>query len=193
MPRITSGRWTATRRSRRRSRAGAEALAAVMRYLLKLQSGSSHSLGKKSVHAIQNFNGRARSVNVSAQLGAIAHAVREIARELFHFTDGVGPFGVDQIPEIRGEQLIAVPLARFVVGTGGGELRDLAENPRIIGSGAANHHGVAAGFAEHAHGVLRRIDIAVADHRHAHGALDVTNHVPIGAPGVALLARRSEE
>ena len=86
-------------------------------------------------------------------------------------------------------KLVAIPLARLVVGSRRGELRDLAENPGIVGRGASDHHGVASGFAQHAHRVFGRVDVAVADDGHAHGLLHIANDVPIGAPGVSLRAR----
>ena len=61
-------------------------------------------------------------------------------------------------------------------------------DPGIVRRGAADHHGVAAGFAQHAHGVRWRVDVAVADHPHAHSLLLVANHVPVGAARVTLRA-----
>ena len=83
----------------------------------------------------------------------------------------------------------AIRLGRLVVRTRFAELRDLTEDPGIVGGGAADHHGVASRFAQHAHGVFGRVDIAVADHGHAHGLLHVTDDVPIGAACVPLRAR----
>jgi len=53
-------------------------------------------------------------MHVAAKLRAVANAEGEIAGELFHFSDGVGPFGVDQIPKIGGEQAIAIQFGGLV-------------------------------------------------------------------------------
>ena len=44
-----------------------------------------------------------------------------------------------------------------------GVLRDLAEDPRVRGRGAADHDGVAVGGVDHGGGVLGGADVAVAD------------------------------
>ena len=65
---------------------------------------------------------------------------------------------------------------------------NLAEDPGIGTGAAADHDGVASGFADHAHRVLRRDDIAIADHRDFDGGFDFGDAAPIGFTGVPLLA-----
>jgi len=48
----------------------------------------------------------------------------------------------------------------------------LAENPRICGGRAANHHRVATGFAHHAGGIFGSVYIAIADYWNLNGLLD---------------------
>src|SRR5204862_6086833 len=68
-------------------------------------------------------------------------------------------------------------------------LLHLGKNPRVGGGGAADHDGVAAGFAHHARGVFRLVDVAVADHGNLHGLFDGGDDAPVGGAGVALRAR----
>ncbi len=65
----------------------------------------------------------------------------------------------------------------------------MAEDPRIGGGSAADHHRIAAGLLDHAQGIGRAFDIAIADHGHAHGLLHLANHVPIGHAIQTLQAR----
>jgi len=48
---------------------------------------------------------------------------------------------------------------------------DLAKQPRPALSGAADHQAIGAGLPQHLAGLLRRVDVAVGDHRNADQAL----------------------
>ena len=48
------------------------------------------SRSKNRVHQIENCRGFLRPVDIRAQFRAIAHAVREVSRELFHLADRIG-------------------------------------------------------------------------------------------------------
>src|ERR1700730_14399962 len=111
-------------------------------------TSSGYRLGKKAIHSIENFSRGAGRMHVPTQFSAVSHPVSKITGELLHSSNRIGPFGIDQIPEIGGKQLVPVPLARLVVGTRRGELGNLAENPGIVRCGASDHHGVASGFAQ---------------------------------------------
>src|SRR5271168_1225385 len=80
-------------------------------------------------------------------------------------------------------------LCRCVVTANGGVLLHLREDPRVGGGGAADHHGVAAGFAHHARSVFRSVDVAVANHGNFHRVFYGGDDVPVGGAGVALRAR----
>src|SRR6058998_226248 len=62
----------------------------------------------------------------------------------------------------------------------------MRKNPRIGGGGAADHHGVTAGFTDHASGVFGMVDVAVADDGNFHGLLDGGYDAPVGGAGVTL-------
>ncbi len=66
---------------------------------------------------------------------------------------------------------------------------DLTENPRIRGSRPPDHDGIASGFPNHAHRILRRANIAIADHGNPHRLLHRGDHLPVGAPAIPLHAR----
>src|ERR1700680_4642267 len=76
-----------------------------------------------------------------------------------------------------------------VVPASGGVLLHLPKNPGIGGGGAADHDGVAAGFADHALGVFGRVDVAIADDGNFHRLLHGGNDTPVGGACVALNAR----
>src|SRR5262249_32743807 len=69
----------------------------------------------------------------------------------------------------------------------GGVFGDLAEDPGIRGSCAADHDGVAACPLDHRRSVLGSADIAVADHRNVHCVFNGVNVFPAGVATVALL------
>src|SRR5579863_8553055 len=83
---------------------------------------------------------------------------------------------------------MALSLCGCVVTAIRGILLHLTENPGVSGGGAPDHDGVAAGFADHALGVFRSVDIAIADHWNLHRLLHGGDDTPIGGAGVALLA-----
>src|SRR5271154_6254508 len=118
-------------------------------------------------------------MNFVAKFGAVADAVGEKAGELFHFSGCVGHFGFDQAAEISGEQAVTVELGRLVVASGRDVLSDLAEDPRIRRCGAADHHGIATSFCDHAHGILRSANVAVSDYWNTDSLLHVANYRPI--------------
>src|SRR5437762_2786944 len=55
------------------------------------------------------------------------------------------------------------------------EMRDLAEDPGPALRGTADHDRIGAGFHQHARRLLRRVDVAVGDHRNADRRLDGAN------------------
>src|SRR5882762_6083098 len=65
-------------------------------------------IGKKRIHAVQNFSGGVGRVNVPAQFAAVTNSVGKPARKLFHLADRVGPLGLHQIAEVRGKQGIPI-------------------------------------------------------------------------------------
>ena len=71
---------------------------------------------------------------------------------------------------------------------GGEVMRDLAEDPRPALRGAADHHRIGAGVPQHERGALRRIDVAVGDHRDRQLRLDRGDGVVFGEAGVLLVA-----
>ena len=61
------------------------------------------------------------------------------------------------------------------------EGRGLGEDPRLRKRLAGDHHAVAAALAEPADGCLRRVDVAVAHHRHPrHASLHLGDRLPVG-------------
>ena len=103
---------------------------------------------------------------------AVAHAVSEVSGELFHFSDGIVVRAPDQHVVIAAHHLVAILVGGLIVGAGGQVLLNLAEDPGIGTGAAADHDGVAIGFADHADRVLGRDDIAVADHGDFDGGFD---------------------
>src|SRR5579872_172555 len=67
-------------------------------------------------------------------------------------------------------------------------LLDLAEDPRIRRSAAADHDGVASGLRDHGAGVFGRTDVAVADDGNLHGVFDGGDPLPSSLAAVAHLA-----
>ncbi|CDN41094.1 hypothetical protein BN871_AB_00920 [Paenibacillus sp. P22] len=68
------------------------------------------------------------------------------------------------------------------------EVMDRAvEHPRVAERRASDHDAVAAGFGDHALGVLRGVDVAVADDRNAHRFLGLPNVAPVGMARIQLL------
>src|SRR2546425_5237049 len=141
-----------------------------------------------------------RRVDLPAQVATFAHAVSEPTGKLFHLADGVGHLRSYQHSKVPGKQAVAVSLGRLVVMTPSGELFHLAEDPRIGGRSAADHHRITASFANHSRGILGGIDIAVADDGDAHRLFHRANHAPVGATVQSLHPRagvhgdgRSEE
>ena len=72
--------------------------------------------------------------------------------------------------------------------SGGEVMRDLAEDPWPALRSAADHHCVGPGVIQHEFRALRRIDIAVCDHRNAYRCLHRGNRVVFGQAGVLLIA-----
>ena len=84
---------------------------------------------------------------------------------------------------------MALGFGRCVVSATRRVLLHLAENPGIRGGGAADHHSVATGFADHALGVFGRVDVAIPDDGNIHGLLHGRDDAPVGGAGVPLEAR----
>src|SRR5580693_424591 len=144
---------------------------------------------EKSIHPIQNVSGLGGPINFHPQLRSVAHAVREVRRELLHLTHHVGHGAIAQHAVVSTHDLIALVFGRMIVRSSFHVLPDLAENPGIRRSGPANHYSVATSFINHSHGVFRRQNIAIADHRDAaDGGLQLGNTPPIRLPVIALLA-----
>src|SRR2546426_1002987 len=124
--------------------------------------------GKKSVYAVENLRRRVGQMNLTAQLAAVSHAVREPAGELLHFADGIGQFGFHQTAKISRKQPVTIRLGGLIVTPAGSILLHLAENPGICRGRTPNHYCVASGFANHLLRIPGSVDISIADHRHAH-------------------------
>ena len=114
---------------------------------------------------------------------------------------GAGGFGglfdgdlVDQHLEVGADHAVAVVVGGVIVGAdagglfGGGVLGDLAEDPRVRGSGAADHDGIAVGRVDHGGGVFGGADVAVADYRDIDCVLYCGYVLPAGLSCVAVLA-----
>src|SRR6202790_1863692 len=84
---------------------------------------------------------------------------------------------------------MALVLGGRVVAASRGVLLHLPKDPRIGGGGAADHDGIAAGFADHALGVLGRVNVAIADDGNFHRLLHGGNDTPVGSACVALQPR----
>src|SRR5580704_13393018 len=84
---------------------------------------------------------------------------------------------------------MAFALGGRIVPASRGILLHLPKNPRVSGGGAAYHHGVAAGFADHALGVFRGVDVAVTDDGDLHCLFHRSNDAPVGSAGVTLQSR----
>src|SRR5580658_278381 len=76
-----------------------------------------------------------------------------------------------------------------VVTAGRRVLLHLPKNPGVGGRSAADHHGVAAGFADHPFGVFRRVDVAIADDGNLHRLLHGGDDAPVSRASVALRSR----
>ena len=127
-------------------------------------------------------------VEVDAEARAVADTVGEVTGELFHLTDGLWPLSFFQHGEIAFHDRIAIFLLGLPVSAGGEILGDLTEDPGVVTGGAADHDCIAVSKFEHADGVFRRDDIAVADDGDFDGGFDLGDTGPIGFAGVALLA-----
>lgn len=134
---------------------------------------------------------------------ADAVAVALVAGDLAGGFDGGGSGGfgglfegdlVDQHLEVGADHAVAVVVGGVVVGAdagglfGGGVLGDLAEDPWIRGSGAADHDGVAVGGVDHGGGVFGGADVSITDDRDVYGVLDGGDVLPAGLAGVAVFA-----
>ncbi len=143
---------------------------------------------EERVDQFEDGGGLVGLIDGGAELRAVAHAMSEVCGELFHFSDGIVLRAGDQHVVVSAHHLVAVVVGRLVVAAGGEVLLNLAEDPGIGTGAAADHDGVAVGFADHADGVFGRDDIAVADHGDLDGGFDFGDAGPIGLAGVALLA-----
>ena len=74
---------------------------------------------------------------------------------------------------------------------GGGQALDGGihplKEPRVAQRSPGDHDAVAAGAGHHLHGILCRVDVAVAQHGHLHCRLDLGDDVRVDARGVHLL------
>ena len=61
------------------------------------------------------------------------------------------------------------------------------KQPRVAQRSTGDHHAVAAGLLHHGHGILGRMDVAVAQHRHMDCLLYPGNDLRVDARGVHLL------
>src|SRR5271169_6913201 len=84
---------------------------------------------------------------------------------------------------------MALGLGGRVVPATGGVLLHLPENPGVGGGSAANHHGVAAGFANHPLGVFGSIDVTITNDGNSHRLLHGGDDAPVGSARIALQAR----
>src|SRR5580704_12535930 len=67
-------------------------------------------------------------------------------------------------------------------------LFDLAENPGIRRRHAADHDCIASSLRDHGAGVLRRADVAIADHRNLYRILDGGDPFPASLTAITHLA-----
>src|SRR5258708_5305490 len=144
---------------------------------------------EKSIDLIQDLFGVRGPIDFHPQLGTVSNAVREVSGELFHFSDYVRSAPVAEHAIVRPHDVIALAFRWMLVASSGEVLPDLTEDPRIRGSRPSNHHRVAAGFGDHADGVLRRQDVSVSNDRDVvDGGFDFRDAAPIRFSAVALLA-----
>src|SRR5580658_7211500 len=116
--------------------------------------------------------------------------MRKVSGELLHFADGIGQVAMAQHSVVSAHQIVALALSGLLIASRREKLLNLPEDPWIGGCRAPNHDRVAARLPHHPKRILRRDDIAVADHRDvAHRSLHFRDARPIGLAAVTLLAR----
>ena len=91
--------------------------------------------------------------------------MRKVSGELLHLAHSIRRSAIAQHAVVSAHQIVALALGGLLVTSRREILLNLPEDPRIGGCRAADHHRVAARLPHHANRVLRRDDIAVADHR----------------------------
>ena len=108
--------------------------------------------------------------------------------ELLHLACRSGHLFFNQHLEIGADHFVPIGIGGFAIAATLRILRDLAEDPRIRRSGAADHHSITVGLCHHGAGVFRHADVAIADHRNLHCLLDRANPVPARLTAVTLFA-----
>src|SRR5450759_1472890 len=113
---------------------------------------------EKSIDLVHNLSGLSGLVDFHPEFGSVADAVGEVSGELFHLAHHVGHGTIAEHSVVSAHNLITLVFGGMFIGAGLEILLNLAEDPRIGRSGAADHDGVAAGFGGHSNGILRRAD-----------------------------------
>src|SRR5215469_14866083 len=146
-----------------------------------------HSL-KELVYNLENAVLLSGVMNTGPKFGAVLHSVGKVRRELLHFADAIVFPALDQHGVVHPHHLIAIAFGGLHVRSGREVLIDLAKDPRIIGCGAADHDGIATGFANHPDSVFGSDDIAVSDDRDLYRGFDLGDAAPVRLAAIALLA-----
>src|SRR4051812_45670135 len=68
-------------------------------------------------------------------------------------------------------------------------LLDLAEDPRIAWGATADHHGIAAGLADHGACIFGAADVPIADYRNFDRVFNGSDPLPAGVSAIAHLPR----
>src|SRR5437870_11154757 len=84
---------------------------------------------------------------------------------------------------------MAVGVGRLAVTSRFAELYHLGKNPRVRSGRASDHHGVAIRLFRNSSSVFRFLNIAIPDHRNAHGLLHRRDDLPVCLPAIPLQAR----
>src|SRR6266481_5199281 len=129
---------------------------------------SAQQLVEEAFNAGQDRRTFARVVDSAAQCVAALYTMSEPRDKLFHLARRAVHVFLHQHLEICADHLVAISVRWLVVATGLSKLANLAEDPWIRRSGAADHHSVATAFGNQRDSVFRRANVAIADHRNAH-------------------------
>ena len=120
--------------------------------------------------------------------------MRKVSGELLHLADCIALIALAQHSVVSAHDVVALPLGRVLIASRGKILLDLAEDPWIRRSGAADHHCIAARFTHHANRVLWRDDVAIADHGDiSHRGFYFRDSRPIRLAAITLFARARME
>src|SRR5262249_46382229 len=129
-----------------------------------LRRVAAQQLVEESFHARQDRWSGLRFIAGATQRASVGDAMREPGHKLLHLARRAMLVFIDQHFEIGADHLVAISFGRLIVASGLSMLANLAEDPGIGCSRAADHHAVTACLGHHGDRVFRRANIAVADH-----------------------------